>query len=81
MKRTTYKYAKCKKKEEAQHQLLSHGYVFYTKCLSCGEIISYDSEEKFEDHFDFFQIEDKWYDAVIDDHIKLLEEDDAPYKI
>jgi len=72
-----YKYAKCKKKKKAVYQVLSPGYIFYTKCLTCGEIIT----ESFEEHFEVFQIEDTYYDGMFDDHLEVLIKNSKPYKI
>jgi len=76
-----FKYARCKKSEKPLVQLLRPGYVFYTKCASCGDIIDFESDETFENHFEFFEIKDKWYDGMFEAHIKRIETNPDKYKI
>jgi len=82
-KMKTFSYAKCKESKNPVIQILGLDYVIFAKCASCGRKIFPLNRltENFGDHFELFEITDRWYDGIYDDHIRKIEANPDNYRV
>jgi len=75
----TWRYARCKKSAVPKVQLLEPGYVFGTRCVSCGATL--DAKSDFDSHFEIFEVRDKWTAGMFDRHIQAIEANPDKFKV
>lgn len=81
MGKEVYQYARCRRSKNPVIQLLGPEHVIFTRCASCGAVFTLNHMEGFDEHFEFFEVRDRWYKGMLDDHIRRIRLEPSKFRV